>query len=105
MSAQETYLRAILATLARQTFPQDVLAGHVLKGGGPKQFKAFNLCDGTRSQAEIAREAGLDAANFRKTITRWAVLGVIIRVIDGQSVTPVHVYPLSENFLPKAPKP
>lgn len=105
MSTQETYLRAILATIARQAFPQDILAGHVLKSGGPKQFKAFNLCDGTRTQGEIAKEVGLDPANFSKTISRWIDLGIVIRTMDGQRVTPVHVYPLSESLLPKVSKP
>lgn len=104
MSTQETYLRAILATVARQTFPQDVLAGYVLKGGGPKQFRAFNLCDGTRTLGEIAKELGLDSSNFSKSITRWTELGIIVRVMDGQRIIPVHVYPLSENLLPKATK-
>lgn len=104
MSAQETYLRAILATIARQTFPQEILASLVLKGGGPKQFRAFNLSDGTRTQGEIAKEVGLDPGSFSRTITRWSELGIVVRVVDGQRIIPVHVYPLSESLLPKAPK-
>jgi predicted transcriptional regulator len=75
-----------------------------LKGGGAKQLKAFNLCDGTRTQGEIAKELSLDPANFSKTITRWAELGIVIRITEGRSVTPVHVYPLSDSEIKKAAK-
>lgn len=102
MSAQETYLRAILATIARQTFSPEVLAKHVLKNGGAKQIKAFNLCDGTLTQGEVAKEAGLDSGNFSKTISRWIEAGIIVRVTEGKKVVPVHVYPLDEAFLKKA---
>jgi predicted transcriptional regulator len=102
MNAEETYLRAILATIARQTFPPEVLAGHVLKNGGPKQFKAFNLCQGTLTQGEIAKEAGIDPANFSKTISRWVDAGIVVRVAEAQKVIPVHVYPLENTFLKKA---
>src|SRR5688572_28202447 len=51
----EALLRAILTTTARQAFPVEKLSEIVLKGGGDKQLQAFNLCDGTKSQGEIAR--------------------------------------------------
>ena len=55
-SNNEQLLRAILSVTARQTFSADKLAEIVLsKTAGTKQLKAFNLCDGTKSQSEIAK--------------------------------------------------
>ena len=48
----EGLLRAILSVCGRQAFTPEELSKIV--GGGPKQNEAFNLCDGTRGQGEIA---------------------------------------------------
>lgn len=95
--SEVAYLRAILATVARQTFPPGQLRELILRGGaGEKQLRAFNLCDGTRSQSEIAKEAGLDAGNFSRSLSRWVDAGIVVRVGEGREVRPVHVYPLPE---------
>ena len=101
MSAQETYLRAILATIARQTFTPQEIASHVLKNGGERQVTAYNLCEGRLTQGEIAKEVGLDSGNFSKTIGRWVDAGIVIRIVDGKNITPVHVYPLDKSFAKK----
>lgn len=52
----EALLHAVLPVTARQTFPPDKRAEIVLsKGSATKQLAAFNLCDGTKAQGEIAR--------------------------------------------------
>ena len=94
MSDDTPYLRAILALLARRAFPPERLAVIV---GREKQATAYNLCDGTRSQAEIAKESGLDPSNFRKAMNRWIETGVVIKVADGREQRPLHVYPLTER--------
>ena len=100
-----TYLRAILATVARQTFPPSALHDLISKGGaGEKQLRAYNLCDGTRTQAEIVKEVGLDAGNFSRSLTRWVDAGIVIRVGETRDVRPVHVYPLPATFLKKGGK-
>lgn len=91
MDNSEIYLKAMLAMLARQSFPPSQLAALVGKG---KQIEAYNLCDGTRTQSEIAKTLGLDSGNFSKTATRWAELGILIRVSEGKEVRPVHLYAL-----------
>ena len=96
MDNSDVYLKAMLAMLARQSFPPEKLADLV---GKEKQIQAYNLCDGTRTQAEVAKAANLDQGNFSKTAARWAELGVLIRVTEGKEVRPVHLYPLP------APKP
>lgn len=91
MDNSNVYLKAMLAMLARQSFPPKELATLV---GKDKQIQAYNLCDGTRTQAEIAKALGLDQGNFSKTAARWAELGILIRVAEGKEVRPVHLYPL-----------
>lgn len=104
MGSQDTFLRAILATVARQTFsPEDILK---LLGAaaGEKQHRAFNLCDGSRTQADIAKELGLDPGNFSKTLSRWIDEGIVIRVGEKREARPLHVYPLPEALIKKGAK-
>src|SRR5712692_9181711 len=69
VSAEETYLRAILATVARQAFPPERLAELVASNaGGEKQIAAYNLCDGEHTQSEIASAVGLDRGNLSRSI-------------------------------------
>jgi len=89
----EALLRAILTTVARQTFSEQALREIVVaRGAGQAQIQAFNMCDGTRTQSEIAKAQGLDGGNFSRTLSRWQDAGVIFRV--GPDDKPLHVYPL-----------
>ncbi len=99
METQETYLRAILATVARQTFSPSFILEAI---PGEKQRQAFNLCDGTKSQTDIQKELGLDPGNFSRTLGRWVDLGIAIRVGSGKDMRPLHVYPIGESDLKKA---
>lgn len=95
--SETTYLRAILAMVARQTFPPSALRELVSPGGASeKHMRAYNLCDGTRTQGEIARELGLDAGNFSRSLNRWVEVGIVIKVGEGREMRPLHVYPLPE---------
>lgn len=102
MELQETYLRAILATVARQTFSSATIIEII--NAGEKQRRAFNLCDGSRTQAEIAKELGLDQGNFSKSLGRWIDEGIVIRVGEKRDARPLHVYPLPEALIRKDPK-
>lgn len=104
MGTPETYLRAILATVARQTFTPARIIEIMGPNAGEKQRQAFNLCDGTRSQAEVAKALGLDPGNFSKTLGRWIDEGIVIRVGEKRDARPLHVYPLPEALLRKEPK-
>ena len=105
MASQEQLLRAILATVARQTFSIDAILDVVAVGSDKaKQIRAYNLCDGSRSQSEVAKAAGLDSGNFSKTLTRWIDAGVVVRVGENRDVKPVHVYPLPDAAVKKASK-
>lgn len=104
MTVQDVYLRAILATVARQAFSPARLAEIIGVAGGEKQHRAYNLCDGTRTQAEIAKELGLDQSNFSKMLGRWIDEGVVIRIGEKREARPLHLYPLPEPSLKKGVK-
>lgn len=102
MDIQETYLRAILATVARQTFSPAKISEII--NAGEKQLRAFNLCDGSRSQTEIAKELGIDQGSFSRSIARWVDEGIVIRVGEKREMRPLHVYPLPEALIKKDAK-
>jgi DNA-binding MarR family transcriptional regulator len=92
---QTDLLRAILHTTARGTVPEDKLRKAVLGvKGGPRQVAAYNLCDGTRLQSEIAEEAGLDQGSLSRSVSRWVELGVLFRIGSGSGARLLHLYPL-----------
>jgi DNA-binding MarR family transcriptional regulator len=104
MESQEAFLRAILAAVARQAFPPAKILEILGPNAGEKQHRAFNLCDGTRTQADIAKELGLDSGNLSKTISRWIDEGIVIRVGEKRETRPIHVYPLPEALMKKVVK-
>lgn len=105
MSNADAYLRAILAVTARKAIPPDELASQVGVGSTKsKQIEAYNLCDGSLTQAEVAREAGLDQGNFSRTINRWLDDGLIVKTdLDGQ-MRPVHLYRIPSSAVKKSAK-
>jgi len=91
----EVLLRAILSAIARQTFPLHDLLSIVRSGGaGDKQVSAFNMCDGTKSQGEVAKALKLDAGNFSRTVARWIEEGILVRLGDGREAKLLHAYPV-----------
>jgi len=104
MDTQDTFLRAILATVARQTFSPARILEILGPAAGEKQRRAFNLCDGSKTQAEIAKELGLDPSNFSKTVNRWIDEGIVIRVGEKREARLLHVYPLPEALIKEGNK-
>lgn len=91
----EVLLKALLHVSARAAFPPDRLRRIVLsKGAGEKQVRAFNLCDGSRTQGEIAKALKINSGNFSRTAARWLDEGIVVRLGDGRDATLLHVYPL-----------
>lgn len=100
MTIEADLLRAILATVARQTFSPETLTELIAKGNsGEKQLRAFNLCDGTKSQSEITGAVGLDKGSFSRTLSRWVELGIVVRIGHGADAKPLHVYPIPEAMM------
>lgn len=105
MSVEQDLLKAILATTARQVFPPDVLTKLVIsKVGGAKQLAAFNLCNGSHTQAQIGKVTGIDKGNLSKSISRWIDLGIVVRLGSGNDAKPMHVYPLTSDHVKKKGK-
>jgi hypothetical protein len=93
----EMLLRAILSMTARQALPVSRLSEIVLKGSkgsDGKQLRAHNLCDGTRTQGEIAKVAKLDSASFSRTVARWVEAGALFCIGSGRDTKLLHAYPL-----------
>lgn len=89
-------LVAILQTVARSAFDDRKLREIVVsRGAGQSQLVAYNLCDGTRSQSEVAKAAGLDTGNFSRTVSRWIECGVMFKLGEGREAKLLHAYPVS----------
>ncbi len=105
MPDSETLLKAILHMTARQALPVNTVAEIVMKGsGGSKQLRAFNLCDGSLSQSEVAKAAKIDGGNFSKTVNRWIGSGILFRLGDGRDTRLLHAYPLPTDLGKKTRK-
>lgn len=95
MDTNTALLKAILATVARTTFPPDVLYKIVAPtAGSDKQLLAYNLCDGATPQAEIGKKVRLDKGSLSRSIAKWVEAGIVVRV--GNEELPLHVYPLTK---------
>ncbi|WP_417492334.1 MarR family transcriptional regulator [Maricaulis sp.] len=100
LTAEYSLLRGILATIARQTFTPDTLYALVVPNSNAKTNAiAFNLCDGSRTQSEIATAAGVDKGNLSKRIQRWVDAGIIIKIPHEKSWLPLHLYPIPETMI------
>jgi hypothetical protein len=89
-------LKALVNVMGRVAIPPDKLRPMIAPGArAQKQEKAYNLCDGTRQQGEIAKKLNLDRGNFSRTVKRWEELGLLFRV--GPNGNLLHLYPLGGN--------
>jgi hypothetical protein len=86
MAETEELLRILIQLNARHVFPEEMLRPVV--GTSERQMQAYNLCDGTRTQAEIAKAAKLDQGQFSRTSSRWIEEGVLFKLGTGRDVTP-----------------
>lgn len=64
-------------------------------GTSLRQVEAYNLCDGTRTQAEVVKASKLDQGQFSRVATRWAQEGVLFKLGSGRDVKLLHLYSLS----------
>ncbi len=95
---EETLLRAILSMTARQAFSEDkVLQIVAPKGAGETQIAAYNMCDGSMMQSEIAKALKLDQGNFSRTVSRWIEAGIVIKLGEKSEAKLLHIYPLPKE--------
>lgn len=92
MDDPEELLRILIQLNARNIFPEETLRQIV--GSSARQIEAYNLCDGTRTQAEVVRMSKLDPGQFSRAATRWAGEGVLFKLGTGRDVKLLHLYPL-----------
>jgi hypothetical protein len=91
----EDLLRIMVGLFARTSLPEERVRKIVETGARPdKQLAAYNLCDGTKTQAEVAREVALDSGNFSRTVARWIAQGIVFRLGSGTEARLLHAYPL-----------
>jgi hypothetical protein len=96
VTTTDEILKAILATVARATFPPAALTKIVAPTASSKrQLIAYNMCDGETSQAEICKKTKIHKGNLSKLITRWVEAGIVVRI--GPERLPLHLYSLSKS--------
>jgi hypothetical protein len=90
-------LRILIRIVARSAIPPEQIL-RIVAGKAPsrKQIKAYNLCDGTRTQSQIVAELRLDQGNFSRTFARWEAAGVAFGTGEGRERRLLHLYPLPE---------
>jgi len=88
----EEWTRMLFAVTARVAFPESELRKLVIgKTKTPDRWiQAYNLCDGSRSQREVAAQAQIDEGLFSRTVSRWVEAGVLFRA--GTPEVPLHLY-------------
>lgn len=93
----EQLIQCFIHVVGRAAIAEDKVREVVATGR--KQVEAFNLCDGTRTQAQVAKAAGLDQGNLSRAITRWTEHGVAYWIGEGKDARLLHVYqiPLSST--------
>src|SRR6266508_4986031 len=92
MAESDDLLRILVQLNARLAFPEATVR-HIV-GNSPRQAQAYNLCDGTMTQSEVAKRAGLDQGNFSRTMNRWIRSGILFRLGTGREAKLLHLYPL-----------
>lgn len=98
MSGEVTsLLRALVGLTGRAAFSEEDLLEIIGKKSN-KLLVAYNLCDGTRTQQEIARESKLDPGNLSRSMGRWIDAGIVFRIEGEDKITILHVYPLSRGI-------
>lgn len=90
-------LEFAVSLLGRIAFKDVELKQIILSGGGgEKQLKAYNLCDGTRTQGEIAKAVKLDPGSFSRTVSRWESAGIAKRLGAGKEKKIKGLYEVSK---------
>jgi DNA-binding MarR family transcriptional regulator len=84
MPDELTILKAIMHMAARSAFSEEEILSIVSpRKGQEKHLAAYNLCNGTRKQGDIAENVGLDKGNFSKAVSRWVSQGILIKLGEG----------------------
>lgn len=91
----ERLLQCLVHIAARHALQREDVEAIV--GSSAKHIKAFNMCDGRRTQGEIAKHAGLDGGNFSRAARRWLEMGVVFEVGAGSESLLLHAFPIRSS--------
>lgn len=101
MNEETALLRALLTTTGRAVFSVKEIYDLVSPtGSAPKQVQAFNLADGSRTQAQIVKETRIGKGTMSKKVTAWIEAGVMFRIGDDGDPKLLHIYAIPPE-LPK----
>jgi len=89
-------LKCAIQVLGRIAIPPERVR-EVVGARGKKQIRAFNLFDGTRTMAEVAKKAKIDQGNLSRTVGRWVANGFAYWIGAGNESRLLHVYPIAET--------
>jgi hypothetical protein len=64
---------------------------------GKNRIKAYNFCDGSLTQTQIAKKARLDQGNFNRSVNRWVRSGIVFPFKEGKEVRLLHIFPIPES--------
>lgn len=87
-------LRILVAVTSRAAFSKGELRKIIVSESRvpSRWINAYNACDGTRTQGEIAAVAEVDMGDLSRALVRWTSEGAVFRV--GPSRLPFGLYPL-----------
>lgn len=85
-------LRCAIQVIGRVALPTAQVREIV--GDGKKQINAYNLCDGSLTQKEIAKRSRINQGNLSRTLQRWRDHGIVFVFGEGRQSTFLHIYPL-----------
>lgn len=102
----EALMRAQLAISARSLFTARELLDKIAptSKGGTNIVKAYNLCDGTRTQAAVVKQLKLDPGNFSKLVNRWIESGLLFKIPNAKDKHLLHLFPIAVETLQEREK-
>jgi hypothetical protein len=92
----EWLLECLIHVIGRAAIRMDEVRDIV--GDRAKQIRAYNLCNGSLTQNQIAKKIGLDQGNFSRSVDRWFKSGVMFRFEEGNEIKLLHVFPIPDNL-------
>jgi predicted transcriptional regulator len=105
MADTDELLRILIQLNGRQAFPEDLLRGKL--GASERVLEAYNLCDGTRSQREVAKAVGLDEGQLSRSVKKWISEGILFKLGTERDTRLLHLYRVAKESMrnPKAVAP
>jgi hypothetical protein len=91
-------LQIMVGLWSRQVFPPEELRKIVAPTArSDLRLKAYNLCDGTKTRADVYKALKIDKDNFNKLANKWIEQGVMYELQHDGKSCPKHLYPLSKQ--------